>query len=173
MSRGKTVKRPSTRLRDFVTTTVCNSPSPSSSSPVPSLSSGTPYLLAHYVNCDNFLSRHETFLVAIRANVEVISFKEAMRDERWKEAMKAEIRALEDNDTWELVSLPSNKNVLGCRWVYKIKYHSDGSIERLKAILVVFGNHQVEGLDYRETFTLVVKMVTIHTFSYDCCSKIK
>ena len=52
--------------------------------------------------------------------------------------MRSEIQALEDNDTWELTELPSDKKALGSRWIYKIKYHADGSVERLKARLVVF-----------------------------------
>ncbi|GAA0139060.1 transmembrane signal receptor [Lithospermum erythrorhizon] len=61
-------------------------------------------------------------------------------------------------------SLPPGKKALGCKWVYKINNHSDGTIERLKTRLVIFGNHQVEGIDYNETFALVAKMVTMRTF---------
>ena len=78
--------------------------------------------------------------------------------------MQTEIRALEDNGTWELADLPEGKKALGSRWIYKIKYHADGSVERLKARLVVFGNHQVEGIDYSETFAPVAKMSIVRTF---------
>ena len=75
--------------------------------------------------------------------------------------MKAEISALENNHTWEFVSLPPNKKPLGCKWVYKTKYHADGTIERYKAQLVVLGNHQTEGEDFHETFAPIAKMDTV------------
>lgn len=50
--------------------------------------------------------------------------------------MQTEISALEQNRTWDITSLPPEKNVIGCKWVYKIKHKSDGSIERRKANLV-------------------------------------
>jgi len=46
--------------------------------------------------------------------------------------MKEEIQALEDNKTWEVVSLPKGKKAIGCKWVYKIKYKASGEIERFK-----------------------------------------
>lgn len=53
--------------------------------------------------------------------------------------MKLEIQALTDNNTWELVNLPTGKSPIGCKWVYKVKYKADGSIERYKARLMAKG----------------------------------
>ncbi|XP_074276256.1 uncharacterized protein LOC141600007 [Silene latifolia] len=164
LGRGRRLRFPNSRLQGYVLDTT-HSPSPSPSPPSsPTSSSGTSYHLANYLNCNLFSEKHRNFLAAVTMGVEPPSFKEAIRDDGWCEAMKLEIDALERNDTWELSDLPPNKKALGCRWIYKIKYKSDGSIERLKARLVVFGNHQIEGLDYGETFAPVVKMVTVRIF---------
>ncbi|KAG8493788.1 hypothetical protein CXB51_011110 [Gossypium anomalum] len=76
-----------------------------------------------------------------------------MKHARWRGAMQKEIRALEDNDTWFIETLPPENKVLGSTWVYKIKYNFDGNIERLKAKLIVFGNHQeLLQMDVHNTF---------------------
>ncbi|CAM8938174.1 unnamed protein product [Rhodiola kirilowii] len=77
--------------------------------------------------------------------------------------MQSEIKALQDNHTWEITDLSYGKNAVGCKWVFKIKRKSDGSIERYKARLVAKGFTQLEGLDYHETFAPVVKMNTVRT----------
>uniref|UniRef100_A0A2N9J917 Reverse transcriptase Ty1/copia-type domain-containing protein n=1 Tax=Fagus sylvatica TaxID=28930 RepID=A0A2N9J917_FAGSY len=60
----------------------------------------------------------------------------------WAAAMQAEFDALQRQNTWSLVSPPSGHNVIGCRWVYKLKRSSDGSIACYKARLVAKGFHQ-------------------------------
>lgn len=54
--------------------------------------------------------------------------KEALKCDHWVKAMKEEYDALIANETWSLVAPPANKKVIGCKWVFKIKRHSDGSI---------------------------------------------
>jgi len=60
-----------------------------------------------------------------------------------------------------MVSLPPGHKPIGCRWVYKIKYNFDGTIERYKARLVVKGFTQVEGINYKETFSPTAKLTTL------------
>ncbi|CAM8943540.1 unnamed protein product [Rhodiola kirilowii] len=75
--------------------------------------------------------------------------------------MNKEITALEQNHTWTLTSLSPGKNAVDCKWIFKVKHHSDGTIERYKARLVAKGFTQVEGIDYHDTFAPVVKMTTV------------
>jgi hypothetical protein len=77
--------------------------------------------------------------------------------------MCSEFNALQRNGTWSLVPFTLNLNVLSNKWVYKIKRHSDGSIEHFKARLVANGFHQQPSLDYNENFSPVVKHTTIRT----------
>ncbi|KAM1260029.1 hypothetical protein ACFX2J_039256 [Malus domestica] len=93
--------------------------------------------------------------------IEPVSYKTAKKSSVWLAAMKEEIAALHSQGTWSLVSLPSQKNLVGCKWIFKIKKNSDGSIARHKARLVAKGFSQEEGLDYGETFSPVVKPTTV------------
>lgn len=71
--------------------------------------------------------------------------------------MDQEIVALTDNHTREIVDLHVGKTLIGCMWVYKVKYKADGSVERYKARLVAKGFTQQEGLDYHDTFLQLSK----------------
>ena len=66
--------------------------------------------------------------------------------------MKEELDALSKNHTWDLVTLPPRKFVVDCKWIYKIKTRSNGSIERYKAHLVAKSFTQEYGIDYEENF---------------------
>ncbi|KAL2225521.1 UNVERIFIED_CONTAM: Retrovirus-related Pol polyprotein from transposon RE1 [Sesamum indicum] len=104
---------------------------------------------------------YSSFVASISAVKEPRSFAEAVQSPEWRAAMDTEIRALETNHTWKLTPLPAGKRAIGCKWVFKVKLRTDGSVERYKARLVAKGYNQIEGIDYTESFSPVAKTVTV------------
>ena len=90
-------------------------------------------------------------------------FEEASKEEVWRKAMDEEIKMIEKNHTWELMQKPEDKEIIGLKWVYKIKYNEDETIQKHKARLVAKGYSQLLGVDFNETFAPVVRMETIRT----------
>lgn len=91
------------------------------------------------------------------------NLNEALGDKNWKETMDAEYMALMKNKTWHLVPTKKGINIINCKWVYKIKRKTDGSLDRYKARLVAKSFKQRYDIDYEDTFSLVVKAATIRT----------
>ena len=75
--------------------------------------------------------------------------------------MKEELDALSKSHTWDLVTLPSGKSVVGCKWIYKIKTRSDGYIERYKARLIAKRFTQEYGIDYEKTFASIARISSV------------
>lgn len=81
----------------------------------------------------------------------------------WRAAVESEYDSLQRTGTYSLSRLPEGRHAIGCKWVFKIKRHADGSVDRYKARLVAKGFSQKEGLDYKETFAPVAKFASIRT----------
>jgi hypothetical protein len=95
---------------------------------------------------------------------EPLCYQEAVKgsnNDKWKEAMKDEMKALERNDTWDLVEIPRDRKTAGCKWVYKLKKGVDDKVERYKARMVAKRYSQKEGIEFHEIFSPVVNTVSI------------
>ncbi|CAJ2649847.1 unnamed protein product [Trifolium pratense] len=91
------------------------------------------------------------------------TYDEASQKQVWRDAMDAEIQAIEDNNTWELTNLPEGSKAIGVKWVFKTKYNETRKIDKYKARLVAKGYTQKYGIDYNEVFALVARWETIRT----------
>jgi len=80
----------------------------------------------------------------------------------WSCAMKDEMHALIQNQTWQLISLPIDKKPIGCHWVFTITIHPDDTLDRLKTWLVVKRYIQTYGVNYDDTFSPVAKTPFVH-----------
>ena len=101
--------------------------------------------------------------VAYFSSTESNSFSKAMKQKAWKKSMLSEYNSVLENGTWKLVDYPSNVKPIGCKWVYRIKYKSNGEVDKYKARLVAKGFAKQEGIDYDETFSPTTKWNTIKT----------
>ena len=78
-------------------------------------------------------------MAKIVQDVEPTCFEEAIGNAKWEKAMNEEMAALDENETWDLVPFPKSKNVIGYKWVYKVKHNSGDTVSRYKARLVTKG----------------------------------
>lgn len=133
-------------------TTLPSSPSPSTLFPYP---------IYKYLSYDKFNSSYNAFVTTIAPIKLPYTFAQAAPHPEWLQAIKIEIVALDNNHTWDLVPPPPNQHIVDCKWLFKIKYLPDGSIDRFKARLIARGFTQISSVDYFDTFAPVAKMVIV------------
>lgn len=119
------------------------------------------YPLAQVDTCYKFFAKYQKFIANSNTIFEPTYYHQAITDPNWCKAMHTELATMEASNTWVLTNLPPGKKVVGCKWLYKIKYKADGSLDRYKARLVARGFTQTAGVDYFQTFAPVAKMTTV------------
>lgn len=112
----------------------------------------------YYFTKHPFVALHSTTLPPNHTHV-----SQALKSSQWHQAMSEKFNALIANHTWNLCPWPLHKNVISNKWVFKVKQNADGSLDRFKARLVAKGFKQQDGIDFRETFSPVIKSSTIQT----------
>lgn len=125
-----------------------------------------PHLPKHIVSFANtqHMPTFQSFLATLTSTTTTpTKFFQAINYPSWVEAMNSELIALEKNNTWTITTLPPRRKAIDSKWLYKVKLNPDGSVDRLKARLVILGCKQRQGLDYRETFAPMAKMTTVRT----------
>lgn len=164
---GHRPKKPSVLLKDYVTSLVHSlsshalTPGFYLSNSSSTVSGKILYPIAECLIDFSFSANHIAFMDVVLDSIEPKHFKDAARIKEWCEAMQKEIEALEANHTWDITDLPPGKRAINCKWVYKLKWNADGTLERYKARLVVCGNRQKEGTDFNVTFAPVAKITTV------------
>lgn len=118
----------------------------------------TPFSIGNSLSYKLLSLQYHTYLSTVDKVVKPRNFHEAAKHSKWVKVLTTEIDALQANQTWELVPLPLGKQA---NRVYKVKLNSDGSIELYKTRLIAKGFTQREDIDDTETFSPVVKIVTV------------
>ncbi|GJR34590.1 ribonuclease H-like domain-containing protein [Tanacetum coccineum] len=125
------------------------------------LDSKLKYGIEKHVNYSKLNTANYCFATTLNKSVEPTTYYDVVKDVRLVEAMNNEIEALTRNSTWTLTDLPIGRKTIDNKWLYKIKYKASGQVDKYKARVVAKGFSQREGIDFDETFSPMVKMVTV------------
>ncbi|KAG8472686.1 hypothetical protein CXB51_034612 [Gossypium anomalum] len=121
----------------------------------------TKHPIEKFTGYNSLMPSFQAFTATLDKEQVPTSIAEALKDPKWRRAVEEEICALEKNATWTITDLPQGKKAVGCKWIFAVKYNSNGSIQRYKARLVARGFTQTYGIDFTETFAPVAKLNTI------------
>ncbi|GJX20528.1 retrovirus-related pol polyprotein from transposon TNT 1-94 [Tanacetum coccineum] len=98
------------------------------------------------------------------SSIEPMSYKEALIESYWIEAMQEELNEFEHLEGWELVPCLDRVMIITLKWIYKVKLDELGGVLKNKACLVAKGYHQEEGIDFEESFAPVAQLEAIRIF---------
>jgi hypothetical protein len=98
------------------------------------------YPIINYCIVKNLPKLVKSFATRVASESVPERVEDALANPKWVEAMRVEIEALNKNCTWKLIELPEGKKLIGCKWVYSIKYRANGEVERYKTKLVAKGD---------------------------------
>ncbi|GKV19984.1 hypothetical protein SLEP1_g30170 [Rubroshorea leprosula] len=146
------------------TTSSSSTSAPTVSAPHPIGPTRTHNMTTHSQN--NIFKPRTLFLATkhpLDSSIEPTCVSQALKNPQWRQAMSDEFNALVRQGTWELVPCTDVQNVIGCKWVFRVKRNKEGGIDRYKARLVAKGFHQRPGFDYFNTVSPVIKPTTIRT----------
>ncbi|GJT75426.1 retrovirus-related pol polyprotein from transposon TNT 1-94, partial [Tanacetum coccineum] len=114
----------------------------------------------HQLQDESLLCYFDVFLSSVKPK----SYKEALTESCWIEAMQEELNEFECLEVWELVPSPDHVMIITVKWIYKVKLDELGGVLKNKACLVVRGYRQEEGIDFEESFAPVARLEAIHIF---------
>nr|GEX43476.1 retrovirus-related Pol polyprotein from transposon TNT 1-94 [Tanacetum cinerariifolium] len=104
-----------------------------------------------------FFCYYDAFLTSVKPK----TYKEALTQSCWIEAMQEELNEFEPLEVWELVPRPDKVMVITLKWIYKVKLDELGGILKNKARLVARSYHQEEGIYFEESFALFARLEAI------------
>lgn len=96
----------------------------------------TQHPISKHLSYGRLSKNHRAFVSQLDDTTIPPKIHEALKDPKWKEAVFEELKALNENKTWEVVDMPKGKKLVGCKWIFTVKVGKNGIIERYKASLV-------------------------------------
>lgn len=108
----------------------------------------TMHPISNFVSYDKLSPKYKAFALSVSEIQVPRNFQKAISKKEWANAVREEVNALQKSKTWEYTNLPSGKKTVGCKWVFAVKYNSDGSVNRFKARLVTKGFTRSYRIDY-------------------------
>ena len=91
----------------------------------------TQHPLSHFVSLDKLSPQYKSFFTQVDPIQIPQTHHEALMDKNWKNATNEEMKALNKNQTWEIVDLPKGKKTVGCKWVFTVKYKVEGVFRKI------------------------------------------